>query len=161
MAIKIDFEKAYDKLEWSFIREMLIRINLSQNLLDLIMSCVSSISTSILFNGGSLDPFLPFRGIRQGDPLSPYLSNLCMDYLGQLIEKKCSLKQWNPVRASKGGLAFSYLMFADDLVLFAKTNQKNCATIREVFDSFCSRSGQIVSEANSRVYFSPNVDKET
>ena len=141
MAIKIDFEKAYDKLEWSFIREMLIRINLSQNLLDLIMSCVSSISTSILFNGGSLDPFLPFRGIRQGDPLSPYLFILCMDYLGQLIEKKCSLKQWNPVRASKGGLAFSHLMFADDLVLFAKTNQKNCATIREVFDSFCSRSG--------------------
>ena len=43
MAIKIDLEKAYDKLEWSFIRRMLIRINLPANLVELIMSCVSSI----------------------------------------------------------------------------------------------------------------------
>lgn len=73
MAIKIDFEKAYDKLEWSFIKEMLLRINFPQNLLDLIISCVSSVSTSILFNGGSLDPFLPSRNVRQGDHLSSYL----------------------------------------------------------------------------------------
>lgn len=54
-----------------------------------------------------------------------------MDYLGQLIEENCSLKQWNPIRASQGGIAFSHLMFADDLVLFTKADQKNCATIRE------------------------------
>ena len=81
MAIKIDLEKVYDKLEWSFIRRMLIRINLPTNLMELIMSCVSSISTSILFNGSPLDPILPSRGIRKGDPLSPYIFILCVDYL--------------------------------------------------------------------------------
>ena len=53
------------------------------------MSCVSSVSTSILFNGGKLELILPSRGICQGDPLSPYLFILCLDYLGQLIHDKC------------------------------------------------------------------------
>ncbi|KAL0012167.1 hypothetical protein SO802_007275 [Lithocarpus litseifolius] len=159
MAIKIDLEKAYDKLEWSFIRDMLIRVNLPQNLIKLMMSCVSTVSTSIVVNGGALDQILPSRGLRQGDPLSPYIFILCMDFLSQLIEEKCSSKSWKPVRASRGGLAFSHLFFADDLVLFAKANQENCVVIRKVLDLFCSRSGQSVSGAKSRVYFSPNVDR--
>lgn len=89
MAIKIDLEKAYDKIEWSFIREMLLKFNFPVNLIDLIMSCVSSMSTSLLFNGGCLNSFCPTRGIRQGDPLSPYLFILCMDFLGHLILEKC------------------------------------------------------------------------
>ena len=85
MALKIDLEKVYDKLEWSFIRDTLLRFNLPKNLIELIMSCVLSVATSILFNGGALDTFMPTRGIRQGDPLSPYIFIMRMDYLGQLI----------------------------------------------------------------------------
>ena len=73
MAIKIDLEKSYDKLEWSFIWNMLSRENISKNLIQIIMSCVSNVSTSIMFNGGCLKEFCPSRGIRQGDPLFPYL----------------------------------------------------------------------------------------
>lgn len=50
MAIKINLEKAYDKIEWAFIREMLIEFNFPDNIVYLIMSCVSSVSTSLLFN---------------------------------------------------------------------------------------------------------------
>ena len=57
MAVKIDLEMAYDKLEWSFIRGILRRYNLPDNLIKLIMSCISTISTSLLFNGGSLNSF--------------------------------------------------------------------------------------------------------
>jgi len=84
-----------------------------------------------------------------------------MDYLGQLIEEKCSGKVWQLVKASQSGPAFSHLFFADDLILFAKANRVNCATIRDALDTFCSISGQMVSEAKSRVYFSPNVDSNT
>lgn len=160
MAIKIDMEKVYDKLEWSFIREMLIRVNIPQNLIKLMMSCVSTVSTSIVVNGGALDHILPLKGLRQGDPLSPHIFILCMDFLGQLIEEKCSTKSWKLVRASRSGQAFFHLFFADDLVLFAKADQENCVEIREVLDLFCSRSGQSISGAKSRVYFSPNVDRE-
>ena len=63
MAIKIDLEKAYDKIEWGFIREMLIHFNFPNNIIDLIMSCMTSVSTSLLFNGGCLESFLTSRGI--------------------------------------------------------------------------------------------------
>ena len=161
MALKIDLEKAYDKQEWSFIKDMFIRANLPNDIIDVIMSCVSSVSTSILFNGEALDPILPSRGIRQGDPLSLYLFILCMDYLGQLIEEKCSANLWQLVKASQSGLAFSHLFFANDLMLFAKVDGVNYSAIRDVLDLFCSFSGQTVSESKSRVYFSPNLDKDT
>ena len=161
MALKIDLEKAYDKQEWSFIKDMFIRANLPNDIIDVIMSCVSSVSTSILFNGEALDPILPSRGIRQGDPLSLYLFILCMDYLGQLIEEKCSVNLWQLVKASQSGLAFSHLFFANDLMLFAKVDGVNYSAIRDVLDLFCSFSGQTVSESKSRVYFSPNVDRDT
>ena len=158
MAIKIDLEKAYDKIEWGFIREMLIHFNFSNNIIDLIMSCVTLVSTSLLFNGGCQESFLPSRGIRQGDPLSPYLFILCMEYLGHLIEGKCADKLWYLVKASRSGSAFSHIFFADDLVLFARADTGNCHTINEVLQEFCRRFGQKVSEAKSWVYFSPNVD---
>ena len=151
MELKIDLEKAYDKLEWSSIRDMLIQANLPMDIIDVIMSCVSTISISILFNGEALDPIFPSRGIRQRDPISPYLFILCMDFLGQLIKEKCSEKLWQLVKASQRGLAFSHLFFADDLILFAKADGVNCAAIRDVLDTFCSISGQIMSEVKSRV----------
>ena len=141
MTLKIDLEKAYDKLEWSFIKDMLTRANIPVDLIDIIMSCVSTVSTSILVNGEALDLIYPLRGIRQGDPLSPYLFILCMDYLGQLIEEKCHMKLWKPVKTSQSGPAFSHLFFRNDLVLFAKADHINCSTIRDVLDCFCNVSG--------------------
>ena len=104
------------------------------------MSCISTVSTSILFNGGMLELINPSRGIIQGDPLSPYIFILCMEFLGQLIEGKYSEKLWNPVKASRSGPSFSHLFFANDLLLFAKANQANCIAIREVLDTFCEKS---------------------
>ena len=65
------------------------------------------------------------------------------------------------MKASQSGPAFSHLFFANDLILFAKTNRVNCVAIRDVLDTFCSISGQTVSEAKSRDYFTPNVDRDT
>ena len=89
------------------------------------MSCVSTSFISVLYNGGALEPFLPSKGIRQGDPLSPYLFILCMEVLGAFITEKCVSMLWDPIKASREGLAFSHLFFAEDLLLFAKVDRKN------------------------------------
>ena len=165
MLLKIDLEKAYDKLEWSFIRGM-FRYNFPDDLIKIIMNCISSILMSLLFNGGSLEPFRPFRVIRQGGPLSLYIFILCMEFLGQLIQEKCETKVWCSVKAPRSGHSFSHLFFADDLVLLAKANAKNCSAIREVLDTFCRCSRQTVSDTKtvcdtkSRVYFSPNINQD-
>ena len=127
-------------------------------LITLIMSCVSSTSISILFNGSMLDSFQPSRGIRQGDPLSSYLFILCMEYLGSLIDEECIEGDWAPIKASRGNLEISHLFFADDLILFTKSNEEGSEAIKEALDLFCSESGQKVSSAKSRIYFSHNVE---
>ena len=57
---------------------------------------------------------------KNGDPLSPYLFIICMDFLGQLLEEKCNMKMWKLVKASQSGPGFSHICFADDLIFFAK-----------------------------------------
>ena len=160
MAIKINLEKAYDRLEWHFVRDMLLLYKFPGSLTKLILSCLSTSSISVLLNGGKLDSFLPSRGIRQGDPLSPYLFIICMEMLGFLIDLKCDEHLWDLVKASRNGPAFSHLFFADDLVLFARADMKNCCHVRETLDTFCELSGQKVSLAKSKVYFSPNIRLE-
>lgn len=87
MAIKIDFEKAYDKLKWSFIRDTLFDMNLPFLMNNVIMECVTSPTMRILWNGEQTDAFTPTRGIRQGDPLSSNLFVLCRERLNQVIEE--------------------------------------------------------------------------
>ena len=101
MVVKIDLEKAYDRLEWSFIRLVLTHFGFSDNIIQLILNCVSSTSTSLLFNGSILPAFYPSRGIRQGDPISPYLFILCMEFLGAQITKMCEEKRWDMIKASR------------------------------------------------------------
>lgn len=160
MAIKIYLEKAYDWLEWSFVRDTLSLFKIPIQLVTLIMSCISSSSISILFNGGALEPFLSSRGLRQGDPLSPYLLILCMEVLGAFIADKCNSNHQNPIKVSQSGLAFSHLFFTDDLVIFVRADRKNCVAIKEVLDSFCSISGQKVSHKKYCVFFSPDVSSK-
>ena len=90
MALKIDLEKAFNRLEWSFIYQVLNWFKFPKDWIDLIMSCISSSNLSVLVNGERLDPFFPSRVIWQGDLLSPYLFILCMDYLAGLIEEEKS-----------------------------------------------------------------------
>lgn len=158
MAIKIDFEKAYDRLRWSFIRDTMLQMNLPLLLVNIIMECVTTASLRVLWNGEPTDSFKPTRGVRQGDPLSPYLFVMCMERFYQTIEEAIVENRWKPIRASRNGPLLSNLFFADDVVLFAEAKEDQAMVIRECLERFCGASGQKVSLPKSRVYFSNNTD---
>nr|KYP49983.1 LINE-1 reverse transcriptase isogeny [Cajanus cajan] len=86
MAIKIDLEKAYDRLNWLFIKETMEDIRMPHKTIELIWSCISSTKLCMLWNGEVLESFSPSRGVRQANPISPYLFVLCMERLFHLIE---------------------------------------------------------------------------
>ncbi len=86
--LKLDLEKAYDRLEWDFICEVLTFFKFPPSFVNLLLECVSTSSFSILVNEGQMETFKPSRGIRQ-DPLSPYLFILCMEYLSLRILEAC------------------------------------------------------------------------
>ncbi|KAG7566501.1 Reverse transcriptase domain [Arabidopsis suecica] len=124
------------------------------------MQCVTGPSMSLLWNGERTDSFKPLRGLRQGDPLSPYLFVLCMERLCHLIERAVTDKRWKPISLSQRGPKLSHMCFADDLILFAEASVAQIRVIRGVLESFCTASGQKVSLEKSKIFFSDNVSRD-
>lgn len=94
-----------------------------------IMGCETSVSFSVLINWSPYGRFSPSRGLRQGDPLSPYLFILCSDLLSSLIQEAESTNQLTPLRLTVGGPSISHLLFADDSLFFLKADQRNATKL--------------------------------
>lgn len=161
MIIKIDLEKVYDRMEWSFVRSMMYRLGFHGDTVELILSCISSTSMALLFNGSQMETFHPSRRLRQGDPISPYIFVLCMEFLSSLINKKCEDGKWNKVKASRGRPRFSHTFFVNDLLLYAKADHGNSEAIVEVLDELCALTGQKISKEKIKIFFYPNTTIET
>lgn len=127
VAVKIDFEKTYDILEWDFICSTIRKHKLDSNTCNLIMSCITSVSSSFIFNGHPSENFQPSRGIRQGDLFSPYIFILCMEHMTYLINASCQEDSWTPLSILRNNLSVSHLLFDNDILLFNwGSNCYNC-----------------------------------
>lgn len=115
---------------------------------------MSSSFLSLLWNGRRLPSFSPTRGLRQEDRISPYLFVLCMKKLSIAIREAVQDGRWKPVRVSKNGRPFSHLLFADDVLLFAKATSAQTRLIKDLFSSFSVHSGLWVNLEKSRAFYS-------
>ncbi|KAL6194708.1 hypothetical protein ACLB2K_035785 [Fragaria x ananassa] len=159
MAWKIDLAKAYDKLQWQFIESVLWEVGIRDKLLQLMIQCFTSVNSRVIVNGEVTKDFCPESGLRQGDPLSPYLFVLCMEKLSHLITFQVEQGRWKPVKICQNGPAVSHLFFADDLILFGEASLAQAEVMRSCIDCFCLNSGQEVSFEKSSIFCSPNTEE--
>lgn len=97
---------------------------------------MSTIQYLVLINGGISETFSPGRGLRQGDPLSPYLFILCSEFITRLLNKEESQGNIHGIKVSKGGPAISHLMYADDLLLMCKANNQEARAVKRCLDAY-------------------------
>jgi hypothetical protein len=154
VAFKLDLEKAFDNVNWDFLQNCLHDFGFPDITIKLIMHCVSSSTFSILWNGNKLPQFKPTHGLRQGDPLSPYLFILCMEKLSAAINNVVNQRKWEPIRINNTGPHLSHLLFADDVLLFIKAKSSQCKVVSEIFEEFSKASGLKINLSKSRAFFS-------
>uniref|UniRef100_A0A803Q9A6 Reverse transcriptase domain-containing protein n=1 Tax=Cannabis sativa TaxID=3483 RepID=A0A803Q9A6_CANSA len=124
----------------------------------LVAKCVSSVSFSVLLNGGPLKQFRPERGLRQGDPLSPYLFIMCNEILSRMLIKAENDGLMGGFRVSRQSPSISHLMYADDTFIFCEASLEKVLATQECLDRFCLASGQCINVHKSALTFSANVD---
>ncbi|XP_045789329.1 uncharacterized protein LOC123884299 [Trifolium pratense] len=160
MALKLDMSKAYDRIEWNFVKATLKSMGFPSNVVDLILNCISTVSYQILINGQPSKSFNPERGLRQGDPLSPYLFILCADVLSGLMKRKAVTGGIHGIKIARQAPKISHLLFADDSLLFARASSTEADVILSVLAEYQQASGQVVNLDKSEVSFSQNVRNE-
>jgi hypothetical protein len=122
-AYKLDLSKAYDRVDWVFLEEVMHKMGFSCRWIQWIMSCVTTVRYSVKFNGALLEAFSPTRGLHQGDPLSPFLFLFVADGLSALLQSEICSGGISPIKLCRRAPGISHLLFADDTLLFFKANQ--------------------------------------
>lgn len=156
MALKFDVSKAYDRIEWRFLKKVLIKWGFVNSIVELIMLCISSVSYSFVLNGSQFGSIIPQRGIRQGDPLSPYLFICCVEAFIKMVESAVGEGQLKGVRIAPLAPIISHLCFANDTVLFSHATVQEAEVVRSILNKYVAASGQIINMEKSTMVFSPN-----
>jgi len=153
-AYKLDLSKAYDRVDWRFLELALLRWGFSQFWVTRIMSCVSSVTYSVKFNGRVLESFTPSRGLRQGDPLSPFLFLFVVDALSTLITKSMTEDGTKGVKICRSAPEISHLLFADDSLLFFEASEQQANLVKGVLSTYVAATGQLINPTKCSILFS-------
>jgi ribonuclease HI len=154
MALKLDMSKAYDRVEWAYLAGVMTKMGFPPQIIALIMECLRTVSYSVLLNGETHGFFKPTRGLRQGDPLSPYLFLLCTEGFHGLLKAATASGDIHGVSISRYGPKLSHLFFADDSLLFCKANVQECQKVLDILSLYERASGQSINKAKTTLFFS-------
>jgi hypothetical protein len=150
--LKLDFEKAYDKVSWSFLQQALRMKGFSQTWCTWIEKIVSKGCVGVQVNDDIGHFFQTKKGLRQGDPLSPLLFNIVADMLAVLISRAKNNDQFRGLvpHLIDGGL--SVLQYADDTILFMENDLDQARNLRLVLNTFEKLSGLKINFHKSELF---------
>lgn len=141
MALKLDMSNAYDHVEWEYLESIMRRLGFAERWIHLTMSCVKTVSYSVLINGSPQWCIIPTRGLRQGNHLSPYLFLLCAEGLSSLLSEVERMGRITGLPIARGGPSLSHLFFTDDNLLFCRATFSELCIIHGILESYEQVSG--------------------
>lgn len=148
-ALKIDLKKAFDSIRWSFLLDVLQAFNFPPKFIFWIKQCITTATFSVKINGVLSGYFRSTKGLRQGDPLSPYLFVIVMEALSLMIKHSTSTSEAFSFHWKASCTSTTHLCFADDLILFCKGDLASVGIMKNSLDDFSQHSGLTINKEKS------------
>jgi len=141
VALKIDISKAYDRVEWEYVKKVLSRMGFHGRWLKWMTMCMESVNYQVLVNDEKVGPIVPKRGLRQGDPLSPYLFIICVEGLSALLKRAEVKGDIHRIKVCRGAPLLTHLLFAYNCFLFCRATIRESVKIKEILQAYEAVSG--------------------
>lgn len=158
--LKADNGKAFDTLGWQFIFGAMKEINIPNGIARLIQFCMSSSRVTILVNGSGSGFIKPTRGLRQGNPLSPYLFIIAIEFLTKRINVAIQRGMLKGIKLAKQAPVLSHALYADDLVILGQASGTEVMDLEAIFDAFAQASGLQINPEKSSMWFSSDCTED-
>ena len=161
MVLKLDMNKAYNRVDWGGLEQIMIRTRFHSRWIKIIMQCLSFVTYSIRINGVPQGHTTPTRSLCQGDPLSPYLFLLCAESLSSLIRKATIEDKIHGISICRRGSQLSHLFFVDNNLLFCQATSAKCEQLIRVLQVYELSTSQQLNQERTSLFFSRNTPPHT
>jgi len=151
LCLKVDFEKAYDSVRWEYLYDMLHKMGFHNKWVMWIRGCLESATVSVLVNGSPTEEFKPTRGLRQGDPLAPFLFIVVAEGLAGLVRQANRANLLSGVKFGREEVDLSILQFADDTLFLCEESHSNVVTVKAILRGFELASGLKINFHKSKI----------
>lgn len=136
------------------------KLGFHEKWISLMMMCISTVSYLVLINGEAKGKIIPSRGLRQGDPISPYLFLLCTEGLSAKLKKEEIEGNIMGVSIRKGAPQISQLFFANDNIIFCRATMEEGKRVLKVLEEYEAESGQKLNKEKTSLFFSKNTSRD-
>ena len=160
MLLKVDLAKAYDKVNWKFLKAILLAFGFKYDWVKWIGNLVSTTFSSILVNGSPSDTFSTSRGLRQQDPLSPFLFIILAEGLGRTLKAHQTKGEIWGLGLHEGMRPQTHQQFVDDTMLMGVATVREAKAIKNTLDTFKQANGLDTNKGKSHLFFF-NTNSET
>lgn len=158
MLIKLDLSKAYDRLSWNYLETILKAFGFCDRWVKWVLSMISTPNFSILLNEAPSTTFNATRGLRQGDPLSPFLFIITAEGLGRYFKKELRERNIQGLRLWGNQTTVTHQQFVDDIMIYCKASMKEVRRIKKILEVFMEGSRIEVNNEKSRNFFFNTVE---